>query len=212
LLLSPPLGDEEKVARLENSRKRILRYGISLDVEGTGQGDSKNPGAVILLERERAIEIYYLRWKEWYQRTRSVNVRPRRVFARRGLGFSSASECASGILKPRRKILIVAMTQKTVEIRIRRPSAVFRFSNPNDSIHFQNGSHFSRYRNPQYAKNTMAMPQAFWTKGGIFATGPFRRSHIATAAAKRKGQEDIQLSLESIYSVQKTLPSHWEMA
>ena len=60
------------------------------------------------------------------------------------------------------------------------------------------------------SKNTMAMRQTFWTKSGVFAAGPLRRSQIASAAAKRKGQEDIQLSLESIYSVQRALPSHWK--
>jgi hypothetical protein len=90
------------------------------------------------------------------------------------------------------------MSQTSVDTRIKKPSALFRFSNSNDSIHSQNGFHFNRYRNPQYAKNTMALRQPFWTKGGVFAAGPLRRSHIANAAAKRTGQEDIQLSLESI--------------
>src|SRR6266851_2521038 len=96
--------------------------------------------------------------------------------------------------RPRKAIRNVAISQTTVDTRIRKPSAVFRFMNPVDSIHFQNGSHFNRYRNPQYAKNTMAMRQIIWTKSGVFAAGPLRRSHIASAAAK-KGQEDIQLSL-----------------
>src|SRR6202049_630867 len=111
--------------------------------------------------------------------------------------------------RPRIAIRNVAISQTIVDTRIRKPSAVFRFSNPNDSIHFQNGSHFNRYRTPQYAKNTMAMRQIIWTKSGVFAAGPLRRSQIASAAAKRKGQENIQLSLESIYSVQRALPSHW---
>src|ERR1700689_4965380 len=114
--------------------------------------------------------------------------------------------------RPRKAIRNVAISQTIVDTRIRKPSAVFRFMNPVDSIHFQNGSHFNRYRTPQYAKNTMAMRQTIWTKSGVFAAGPLRRSQIASAAAKRKGQEDIQLSLESIYSVQRALPSHWEMA
>src|SRR6266852_3687537 len=112
--------------------------------------------------------------------------------------------------RPRKAIRNVAISQTTVDTRIRKPSAVFRFSNPVDSIHFQNGFHFNKYRNPQYAKNAMAMRQTFWKKGGVFAAGPLRRSHIASAAAKRKSQEDIPLSLESIYSVQRALPSHRE--
>src|SRR2546422_4016874 len=112
--------------------------------------------------------------------------------------------------RPRKAIRNVAISQTIVDTRIRKPSAVFRFTNPVDSIHFQNGFHFNKYRNPQYAKNTMAMRQIIWTKSGVFAAGPLRRSHIASAATKRKGQEDIQLSLESIYSVQRALPSHWE--
>src|SRR6202051_3827259 len=111
--------------------------------------------------------------------------------------------------RPRIAIPNVAISQTIVDTRIRKPSAMFRFSNPVDGIHFQNGSHFNRYRNPQYAKNTMAMRQIIWTKSGVFAAGPLRRSQIASAAAKRKGQEDIQLSLESIYSVQRALPSRW---
>src|SRR6202163_2793772 len=114
--------------------------------------------------------------------------------------------------RPRIAIRNVAISQTIVDTRIRKPSAVFRFSNPADSIHFQNGSHFNRYRTPQYAKNTMAMRQIICTKSGVFAAGPLRRSQIASAAPKRKGQEDIPLSLESIYSVQRALPSHWEMA
>src|SRR5258708_10045597 len=114
--------------------------------------------------------------------------------------------------RPRKAIRNVAISQMIVDTRIRKPSAVFRFPNPVDSIHFQNGFHFNKYRNPQYAKNTMTMRHTLWTKSGVFAAGPLRRSHIASAAAKRKGQEDIQLSLESIYSVQRALPSHWEMA
>src|SRR6202047_3752089 len=152
--------------------------------------------------------MHYLRWKEKYQRIQAVNVRPCRVVSRRGPGLSSATARASEIRKPRSKILSVAMIQKSVQIRIRKPSALFRFSSPNDRIHFQNGSHFNRYRNPQYVKNTMAMRQTFWTKTGAFAAGPLRRTHIASAAAKRKGQEDIQLSLESIYSVQRALANH----
>src|SRR6266571_4638028 len=113
---------------------------------------------------------------------------------------------------PNRMIRSVATSQTIVDARIRKPSALFRFSNPNDSIHFQNGSHFNRYRTPQYAKNTMAMRQTIWTKSGVFAAGPLRRSQIASAAAKREGKEDIQLSLESIYSVERALPRHWEMA
>src|ERR1700677_2395737 len=97
---------------------------------------------------ERAIETHYLRWKEWYQRIRSVNVRPRRVFSRRGPGFLNPAERASGIREPRRKILSVAMTQKRVEIRIRKPSTPF-FSKSTDGIHFQNGSHFKRYKKPE---------------------------------------------------------------
>src|SRR6202166_4184205 len=112
--------------------------------------------------------------------------------------------------RPRKAIRNVAISQTIVDTRIRKPSAVFRFTNPVDSIHFQNGAHFNRYRTPQYAKNTMAMRQTFWTKSGVFAADPLRRSQIASAAEKRKGQEDIQLSLESIYSVQRALPSHWE--
>src|SRR5258708_27581583 len=177
-------------------------------VEGIGEAGPKNTAVAIL--PERAIEIHYLRWKEKYQRIQSVNVRPCRVVSPRGLGLPSATARASEIRKPRSRILSVAMIQKSVEIRIRKPSALFRFSIPNDRIHFQNGSHFNRYRNPQYAKNTMAMRQTFWTKSGVFATGPLRRSQTASAATKRKGQEDIQLSLESIYSVQRALPSHWE--
>src|SRR5580700_2776303 len=184
-----------------------LRCGILPDVEGIGQAGSKNTAAAILPE---AVEIHYLRWKEKYQRIQSVNVRPCRVVSRRGPALSSATARASEIRKPRSKILSVTMIQKSVEIRIRKPSALFRFSSPNASIHSQNGFHFNRYRNPQYARNTMAIRQTFWTKSGVFATGPLRRNHIASAAAKRKGQEDIQLSLESIYSVQRALPSHWE--
>src|SRR3984893_1417686 len=112
--------------------------------------------------------------------------------------------------KPQKTIRNVVISQTIVETRIRKPSAVFRFSNPVDSIHFQNGSHFNRYRTPQYAKNTMAMRQTIWTKSGVFAAGPLERSQIASAAAKRKGQEDIPLSLESISSFQGALPSHWE--
>src|SRR5205085_12037720 len=58
----------------------------------------------------------------------------------------------------------------------------------------------------------MAMRQRFWTKALVLAAGPFRKSHIAKAAAKRKGQEGIQLFLESIYSPQRNLPSHGIMA
>src|SRR5258708_2235992 len=177
-------------------------------VEGIGEAGPKNTAVAIL--PERAIEIHYLRWKEKYQRIQSVNVRPCRVVSRRGPGLSSATARASEIRKPRSKILSVAMIQNSVEIRIRKPSALFRFSSPNDSIHFQNGFHFNKYRNPQYAKNTMAMRQKFWKKGGVFAAGPLRRSHIASTAAKRKSQEDIPLSSESIYSVQRALPSHRE--
>jgi hypothetical protein len=90
------------------------------------------------------------------------------------------------------------MSQTSVDTRIKKPSALFRFSNPNASIHSQNGFHFNRYRTPQYARKTMAMRQTFWTKSGVFPAGPLRRSQIASAAAKRKGQEDILLSLESI--------------
>src|SRR6266436_3305788 len=88
--------------------------------------------------------------------------------------------------RPRKAIRNVAISQTIVDTRIRKPSAVFRFTNPNDSIHFQNGFHFNKYRNPQYAKNTMAMRQTLWTKTGAFAAGPLRRTHIASAAEKRK--------------------------
>ena len=142
------------------------------------------------------------------------NVKPDRVSSCRGTRFlsSPAPTPRARNRTPNRMIRSVATSQTIVDARIRKPSALFRFSNPNDSIHFQNGSHFNRYRTPQYAKNTMAMRQTIWTKSGVFAAGPLRRSQIASAAAKRKGQEDRQLSLESIYSVQRALPSHWEMA
>src|ERR1700690_3781383 len=142
------------------------------------------------------------------------NVKADRVSSCRGTRFLSSPEPTPRARDrtPNRMIRSVATSQTIVDARIRKPSALFRFSNPNDSIHFQNGSHFNRYRTPQYAKNTMAMRQTIWTKSGVFAAGPLRRSQIASAAAKRKGQEDIQLSLESIYSVQRALPSHWEMA
>src|SRR5260370_42322261 len=130
----------------------------------------------------------------------------------RATRLSGPAERAPRLRRPRKAIRNVAISQAIVDTRIRKPSAVFRFSNTVDSIHFQNGFHFNKYRNPQYARNAMAMRQTFWKKGGVFAAGPLRRSHIANAAAKRKSQEDIQLSLESIYSVQRTLPSHWEMA
>src|SRR6266853_4079557 len=91
--------------------------------------------------------------------------------------------------RPRKARRSVAISQTTVDTRIRKPSAVFRFSNPVDSIHFQNGFHFNKYRNPQYAKNTMTLRQIILTKIGVFAAGPLRRSQIASAAAKRKGQE-----------------------
>src|ERR1700730_18216878 len=140
------------------------------------------------------------------------NVKPDRVSFCRGTRFLSSPEptLRARNRTPNRMIRSVATSQTIVDARIRKPSALFRFSNPNDSIHFQNGSHFNRYRTPQYAKNTMAMRQTIWTKSGVFPAGPLRRSQIASAAAKRKGQEDIQLSLESIYSVQRALPSHWE--
>src|SRR6202011_1074029 len=140
------------------------------------------------------------------------NVKADRVSSCRGTRFLSSPEPTPRARNrtPNRMIRSVATSQTIVDARIRKPSALFRFSSPNDRIHFQNGSHFNRYRTPQYAKNTMAMRQTFWTKSGVFTAGPLRRSHIASAAAKRKGQEDIQLSLESIYSVQRALPSHWE--
>src|ERR1022692_1270199 len=77
---------------------------------------------------------------------------------------------------PNRMIRSVATSQKIVDTRIRKPSAVFRFTNPVGSIHFQNGFHFNKYRNPQYAKNTTAIWQIIWTKSGVFAAGPLRRS------------------------------------
>src|ERR1700674_2208066 len=139
------------------------------------------------------------------------NVKPDRFSSCRGTRFLSSPEPTPRERNrtPNRMIRSVATSPTIVDATIRKPSALFRFSNPNDSIHFQNGSHFNRYRNPQYARNTMAMRQTFWTKSGVFAAGPLRRSQIASAAAKRKGQEDIQLSLESIYSVQRALPSRW---
>src|SRR5260370_26059380 len=126
----------------------------------------------------------------------------------RATRLSGPAERAPRLRRPRKAIRNVAISQAIVDTRIRKPSAVFRFSNPVDSIHFQNGFHFNKYRNPQYAKNTVAMRQSVWTKSGVFAARPLRRSHIPSAAAKSKGQEDIQLSLESIYSVQIPLPSH----
>src|SRR6202051_4598699 len=143
-----------------------------------------------------------------------LKVKADRVSSCRGTRFLSSPEPTPRARNrtPNRMIRSVTTSQTIVDARIRKPSALFRFSNPNDSIHFQNVSHFNRYRTPQYAKNTMAMRQTIWTKSGVFAAGPLRRSQIASAAAKRKGQEDIQLSLESIYSVQRALPSHWEMA
>src|ERR1035441_3840877 len=140
------------------------------------------------------------------------NVKPDRGSSCRGTRFLRSPEPTPRARNrtPNRMIRSVATSQTVVDARIRKPSALFRFSNPNDSIHFQNGSHFNRYRTPQYAKNTMAMRQIIWTKSGVFAAGPLRRSQVASAPAKRKGQEDIQLSLESIYSVQRALPSHWE--
>src|ERR1700736_6894416 len=139
------------------------------------------------------------------------NVKADRVSSCRGTRFLRAPEPTPRARNrtPNRMVRSGATSQTIVDARIRKPSALFRFSNPNDRIHFQNGSHFNRYRNPQYVKNTMAMRQTFWTKTGAFAAGPLRRTHIASAAAKRKGQEDIQLSLESIYSVQRALPSRW---
>jgi hypothetical protein len=124
------------------------------------------------------------------------NVRLDRVFACRGtrLRIPPGSAQRAGKWSPEKRIRSVATSQTNVETRIRKPSALFRFSIPNDSIHFQNGFHFNKYRNPQYAKNAMAMRQTFWKKSGVFAAGPLRRSHIANAAAKRKSQEDIQLS------------------
>src|ERR1700681_1660603 len=141
------------------------------------------------------------------------NVKADRVSSCRGTRFLSSPEPTPTARNrtPNRMIRSVTTSQTIVDARIRKPSALFRFSNPNDSIHFQNGFHFNKYRNPQYAKKTMAMRQTIWTKSGVFAAGPLRRSQIASAAAKRKGQEDIQLSLESIYSVQRALPSHWEL-
>src|SRR5229473_4719518 len=65
--------------------------------------------------------------------------------------------------RPRKARRNVAISQAIVDTRIRKPSAVFRFSNPVDSIHFQNGFHFNKYRNPQYARNAMAMRQTVWT-------------------------------------------------
>src|SRR5258708_16264069 len=116
------------------------------------------------------------------------------------LRFSSPSEGARSARnrRPRKAIRNVAISQTIVDTRIRKPSALFRLSNPNDGTHFQNGFHFNRYRNPQYTKNTTAMRQTFCTKSGVFSAGPLRRSQIASAAAKRKSQEDILLSLESI--------------
>jgi len=123
------------------------------------------------------------------------NVKPDRGSSCRGTRFLRSPEPTPRARNrtPNRMIRSVATSQTVVDARIRKPSALFRFSNPNDSIHFQNGSHFNRYRTPQYAKNTMAMRQTIWTKSGVFAAGPLRRSQIASAAAKRKGQEDIQL-------------------
>src|SRR5579872_2898736 len=140
------------------------------------------------------------------------NVKADRVSSCRGTRFLSSPEPTPRARNrtPNRMIRSVTTSQTIVDARIRKPSALFRFSNPNDSIHFQNGSHFNRYRTPQYAKNTTAMRQIIWTKSGVFAAGPLSRSQIASAAAKRKGQEDIELSLESIYSVQRALPSHCE--
>ncbi len=140
------------------------------------------------------------------------NVKPDRFSSCRGTRFLSSPEPTPRERNrtPNRMIRSVATSQTIVDATIRKPSALFRFSSPNASIHSQNGFHFNRYRNPHYARNTMAMRQTIWTKSGVFATGPLRRSHIASAAAKRKGQEDMQLSLESIYSVQRALPSHWE--
>src|ERR1035438_7476062 len=139
------------------------------------------------------------------------NVKADRVSSCRGTRFLSSPEPTPRARNrtPNRMIRSVATSQTIVDARIRKPSALFRFSNPNDSIHFQNGSHFNRYRTPQYAKNTTAKRQTIWTKSGVFAAGPLRRSQIASAAAKRKGQEDILLSLESIYSVSTALPNHW---
>src|ERR1700724_3250515 len=74
--------------------------------------------------------------------------------------------------RPRKAIRNVAISQTIVDTRIRKPSAVFRFTNPVDSIHFQNGFHFNRYRTPQYAKNTMAMRQTFWRKGASSLPAP----------------------------------------
>src|ERR1700736_5323756 len=140
------------------------------------------------------------------------NVKADRGASCRGTRFLSSPEPTPRARNrtQNRMIRSVTTTKTIADTRNIKPSAVFRFSNPVDSIHFQNGSHFNRYRNPQYAKNTMAMRQIIWTKSGVFAAGPLRSSQIASAAAKRKGQEDIQLSLESIYSVQRALPSHWE--
>jgi hypothetical protein len=41
------------------------------------------------------------------------------------------------------------MTQKRVEIRIRKPSALFRVSKSTDGIHLQNGFDFKRYKKPE---------------------------------------------------------------
>jgi hypothetical protein len=41
------------------------------------------------------------------------------------------------------------MIQTSVDIRIRKPSALFRFSKSTDDIHLQNGFHFKRYKKPE---------------------------------------------------------------
>ena len=45
------------------------------------------------------------------------------------------------------------MSQTRVDIRIRKPSTLFRFSKSADGIHFPNKFHFKRYKKPDLFVN-----------------------------------------------------------
>src|SRR5579872_5886517 len=117
-------------------------------------------------------------------------------FSCREARFSKPSEPTGrdGIRRRRNRIRSVAMNQTSVDIRIRKPSALFRFSKSTDGIDFHSGSHFKRYKKPQYRKKVIATRQALCTQDGIVAAGPFKISHTAGAAINSAGQEDIQFS------------------
>jgi hypothetical protein len=86
------------------------------------------------------------------------------------------------------------MSQTSVDTRIRKPSALFRLSKPTGGIHVHSGSHFKRYRKPEYRRNANAAWQALRIQDGIVDASLFRTSQITSAAANSAGQEDIQLS------------------